>query len=170
MTYDDDVTEVNTAAVHPCDAAHELLPTSDLHWLLHRAAQRFREAMDAAVAPHGVGSMRAYLVLAALIREPGRTQLGLGAALGLDKTTLTAVLDRLERQELIARRPDPADRRVRIPEITESGRRAHAEVQPSVRAAECELLGMLDRPEQDVLRAILGKLVAGPGAPAGSCI
>ena len=183
MEYDGVVTEVNTAEisteidaavqpaeVHPCDAARELLPTSDLHWLLHRAAQRFREAMDAAVQEHGVGSMRAYLVLSALIRQPGRTQLSLGAALGLDKTTLTAVLDRLERQELIIRRPDPADRRVRIPEITEAGRTAQGEIEPAVRAVECELVGMLSGPEQVILRSMLERLAKGPGAPAGSCI
>lgn len=178
MEYDDVVTEVNTAQpqaeidtqVHPCDAARDLLPTSDLHWLLHRTAQRFRDAMDAAVQEHGVGSMRAYLVLSALIRVPGRTQLSLGAALGLDKTTLTAVLDRLERQELIIRRPDPADRRVRIPEITDAGRTAQHETEPAVRAVECELVGMLSGPEQLILRSMLERLAKGPGAPAGSCI
>jgi MarR family transcriptional regulator, organic hydroperoxide resistance regulator len=168
--YDGHVTEVKTAEAPACDAVRDLLPASDLHWLLHRAAQRFREAMDGAVRRHGVGSMRAYLVLVALIREPGRAQLTLGAALGLDKTTLTAVLDRLERQGLIIRRPDPADRRVRIPEITEAGRRVQAEIAPSVQAAEAELVGMLSGPERNMLRAALGRLAAGPTAPAGSCI
>src|SRR5438477_11064796 len=99
-----------------CAAARTLLRTSDLNWLLHRAARRLGEALDSVAQQHGVG-IRGQLVLTALIEEPGRTQLALGAALGLDKTTLTSTLDKLEQAELVVRRPDPQDRRVRIPEV-----------------------------------------------------
>jgi DNA-binding MarR family transcriptional regulator len=164
------VTQAETHATNPCSVARELMQTSDLNWLLHRAAQRFGEAMDAAAQQHG-SSMRAHLVLAALLHMPGRTQLSLGAALGLDKTTLTSVLDRLERHELIVRKPDPADRRVRIPEITEKGHALYAEVLPAVQAVECELLGTLSESEQETLRGILQRLTGSDaGPPAGSCI
>ena len=58
------------------------------------------------------------MIAATLIAEPGRTQLALGHALGLDKTTVTSLLDRLEADGLIVRSLDPHDRRARIPEIT----------------------------------------------------
>ncbi|KXF56487.1 hypothetical protein AXA44_34495 [Rhodococcus sp. SC4] len=154
-----------------CEAAPSLLLLpSDLNWLLHRTAQRFGESMDQAAQRQG-GSMRAHLVLSALIHEPGRSQLALGAALGLDKTTLMTLVDRLERQGLVVRKPDPADRRVRVPEITDTGRALHARVVPAMQAVECELLGILSPAEQDALRAILQRLAgADAGPPAGSCL
>jgi DNA-binding MarR family transcriptional regulator len=152
-----------------CAAARELLPTSDLNWLLHRTAQRFGDAMDRAAQRQG-SSMRAHLVLSALIQQPGRTQLSLGAALGLDKTTLTSLLDRMERHGLVVRRPDPTDRRVRIPEVTEAGRALHQRVTPALRAVEIELLGVLSESEREVLRGILQRLGgASVDPPAGSC-
>jgi hypothetical protein len=47
----------------------------------------------------GLSGVRDWIVLSALIAETGRTQLGLGHALGLDKTTLTALLDRVEQTD-----------------------------------------------------------------------
>lgn len=150
--------------------ARSLLQTSDLNWLLHRAAQRFGEAMERVAHEHGVG-VRGHLVLSALTDAPGRTQLALGTALGLDKTTLTTVLDKLERHGLVVRRPDPADRRVRIPEITAAGREAQARVTPALRKAEAELLSTLSPEEREMLRTILGKFADhGACPPAGSCI
>ena len=54
-------------------------------------------------------------MLSALDQAPSRTQVELGKALGLDRTTLMAQLDRLERMGLVVRRGDPRDRRTRIP-------------------------------------------------------
>lgn len=168
MAYDMCMQEVETSET--CAIARSLMQTSDLNWLLHRAAQRFGEAMDRAAQRHGVG-VRGHLVLSALADTPGRTQLALGAALGLDKTTLTTVLDKLERHGLVVRKPDPADRRARIPEITEAGRRMHAKVAPAIQAVEGELLHALSAEERETLRTILGKFAdPGPCPPAGSCI
>ena len=69
---------------------------TDLTWLLHRAAQRTRAALDQVAQVQGLTGVRDWIVLSALIAGPGRTQPALGHALGLDKTTLTSLLDRLE--------------------------------------------------------------------------
>jgi DNA-binding MarR family transcriptional regulator len=171
--YYEPVTDVGELhAGRACAAAQALLPTSDLNWLLHRAAQRFGEAMDAAAKRHGLG-IRAQLVLSALVNEPGRTQLALAADLGLDKTTMTTVLDKLERDGHVVRRPDPADRRVRIPEITAAGHRLQQQVLPEVRGVEAELLALLTPQQQEDLRASLTRLATAPvdsGPPPGSCL
>ncbi|HWE88170.1 MAG TPA: MarR family transcriptional regulator [Pseudonocardiaceae bacterium] len=156
-----------------CDANRRLLPTSDLNWLLHRAAQRFGDVLDAAASEHGV-SIREQLVLASLIQEPARAQLSLGVALGLDKTTLTTTLDRLESNGLVVRRPHPTDRRVRVPEVTARGRDVQRQVAEAVAKVEHELLQVLGEDEQQSLRTALHQLVhteiEGRSAHGGSCI
>jgi DNA-binding MarR family transcriptional regulator len=155
-----------------CETARAAFHAADLNWLLHRAAQRIGETLRAEVGRHGIG-LRAQLVLSALVTEAGRTQLALGAALGLDKTTLTTVLDRLEREGYVRRRPDERDRRVRIPEITDAGREIQQRVGVAVRGVEDELLATLSPDEQKALEAALCRLVeaAGPeDAVHGSCM
>jgi DNA-binding MarR family transcriptional regulator len=156
-----------------CDAHRRLLPMSDLNWLLHRAAQRFGDVLDATAAEHRV-SIREQLVLASLIQESARTQFSLGVALGLDKTTLTTTLDRLESEGLVVRRPHPTDRRVRIPEVTPLGREVQRQVAEAVAKVEHELLQVLDADQQEALRAALYRLVhteiEGGSTPGGSCI
>jgi DNA-binding MarR family transcriptional regulator len=147
---------------------------ADLTWLLHRAAQRMRAALDQVAKAEGLSGVRDWIVLSALIIEPGRTQLALGHALGLDKTTLTSQLDRLEAGGLIIRRLDPLDRRARIPEITAAGRRIQARVTRARDHAEAELLKAFSTQEQQLLRDLLTRLAAGqPGdclESSGSCI
>jgi len=147
---------------------------ADLTWLLHRAAQRMRTALDQVAKAQGLAGVRDWIVLSALIAEAGRTQLTLGHALGLDKTTLTALLDRLETEGLIIRSLDPRDRRARIPQITAAGQRIQAHVTSARDFAEAELLKAFSAHEQRLLRDLLTRLAAGePGdcSPAGgSCI
>src|SRR5687768_610219 len=93
----------------------------DFNWLLHRATQRVGAAFADEITKFGI-TLRGQLILQALANEElQRTQLKLGAMLGLDKTTLTSELDKLERLGLITRVPDPKDRRVRTPVITDEG-------------------------------------------------
>jgi DNA-binding MarR family transcriptional regulator len=130
----------------------------DLNWLLHRAAQRIGDAVHTEAVRHGL-SMRGLLILTGLISYPGRTQLALGSALGVDKTTLTAELDKLERDGLIVRRPDPQDRRVRIPEVTEQGAARRGLVAEQARRVENDVLSGLSAAEREALRELLGRIV-----------
>jgi MarR family transcriptional regulator, organic hydroperoxide resistance regulator len=147
---------------------------ADLTWLLHRAAQRMRAALDQVARAKGLAGVRDWIVLSALIAEPGRTQLALGHALGLDKTTLTSLLDRLETGGLIIRCLDPRDRRARIPEITAAGRRIQTQVTRARDRAEAELLNAFSAHEQCLLRDLLTRLAASSHGDcadaAGSCI
>ncbi|MEJ2859097.1 MULTISPECIES: MarR family winged helix-turn-helix transcriptional regulator [unclassified Saccharothrix] len=144
---------------------------ADLNFLLHRAAQKLGAAAQEASHPHGI-TPRAQLILSALANEPlRRTQLALGTALGLDKTTLTAELDRLERAGLITRDPDPTDRRVRHPAITTAGRKLQAEVATLHTTAENTFTANLTPEERHLLRTLLERLIASDPRPAtGSCL
>src|SRR6195952_992564 len=48
----------------------------------------------------------------------------LGALLGFNTSSMTALVDRLERGEIAERRPHPTDRRRRVVHLTDSGRLA----------------------------------------------
>ncbi|CAL9617661.1 hypothetical protein SUDANB95_05738 [Actinosynnema sp. ALI-1.44] len=144
---------------------------ADLNFLLHRAAQKLGAAAQEASSVHGI-TTRGQLVLTALTTgTPRRTQLALGTALGLDKTTLTAELDRLERAGLVIREADPTDRRVRFPAITEKGREVQSEVQALHTTAENTFTAALDPQERQTLRTLLERVIAADTRPnTGSCL
>lgn len=141
----------------------------DLTWLLHRAAQHMRIALDEAAQAHGLSGARDWLVLSALSTGPRQTQLALAHSLGLDKTTMTSLLDRMEARGLVTRYTDSHDRRARIPELTEEGRRLQAEVTSARDQVEAALLATFTPQEQHQLRDLLSRL-ANSDTATGSCI
>jgi DNA-binding MarR family transcriptional regulator len=102
-------------------------------------------------------------VLATLRRAGPPFQLNpseLAKAMMLSSGAMTNRLDRLEEQGLVARLPDPSDRRGTIVALTDEGRaRIDAAVESHVRNEE-RLLSALSAKEQDQLDAILKKLLA----------
>ena len=146
----------------------------DLTWLLHRAAQHMRAGLDEAARRHGLTGARDWIVLSALAEGPRQTQLALAQSLGLDKTTMTSLLDRMESRGLVTRCTDSHDRRARIPSLTEEGQRVQAEVASARDRVEVGLLGGFTADEQDQLRALLTRLAAGQASgcceAGGSCI
>jgi DNA-binding MarR family transcriptional regulator len=165
------VKNVKSACAKTC--AGRVTPEADLTWLLHRAAQRMRAAMEEQAEQHDL-HLRDYLVLTALGTLDQPTQLALGQALGVDKTTLTSLLDRLEQRGLVIRRPDPRDRRARLPEVTEAGRVLQTKVASALTRVEAGLLSGFTAAEQRSLRLMLCDLIsAGESMEpriAGSCV
>ena len=131
---------------------------ADLTLLLHAAADRMVVELDRAAVELGLNDVRDWLVLAALDDGTDRTQLELSRMICIDKTTLIAVLDRLEQQKLVVRTVDPADRRVRIPRITAAGRRAHAKFATARDAAETQALDGVDPEQRTLLLDLLARI------------
>lgn len=153
---------------NPCSAP--LDPARpDLTWLLHRAAQNMRIALDEAAQAHGLSGARDWIVLSALSSGSRQTQLALAHSLGLDKTTMTSLLDRMEARGLVTRCTDSHDRRARIPELTEDGRRVQAEVTRARDHVEAALLAKFSKQEQHLLRELLARLADSDNA-TGSCM
>jgi DNA-binding MarR family transcriptional regulator len=106
--------------------------------------------------------MWAYIVLSRLGAEPAQTQLALAKAIGYDKTRLIALLDELERDGLLTRRPDPADRRARLVQLTPSGERLLKAARADIREMEAVLLDNLAPADRATLLTVLPRLVRGP--------
>lgn len=143
-------------------------PESELTWLLHRAAQRMRAATGAAADQQGL-TMRQLIVLSALHLSPGMTQVQLGHAVGMDKTTLTSELDRLEQSDLVRRAVDPRDRRARVLDLTQAGERLRALVSADAARAERDALRAFDDADVARLRSMLFTLI-GEGQDPGTCV
>src|SRR5260370_26522110 len=84
--------------------------------IAHGAHNRTNARMSAA----GL-SLARFRVLSAL-QAAGRMRMNeLSAALGVVPRTVTTIVDALEKERLVARLPDPADRRATLLEITQDG-------------------------------------------------
>jgi DNA-binding MarR family transcriptional regulator len=81
----------------------------------------------------------------------------------LSSSGTTKRLDRLERAGLIARKPDPADRRMVMIELTPAGRKLIDTAYPEHMANEDHLLEPLTKSERAQLASLLRKLLAGLG-------
>ncbi|HEX2888217.1 MarR family transcriptional regulator [Vineibacter terrae] len=60
-------------------------------------------------------------ILVLVSRNPGLSQTALARAIGVDRSTLVPILDRLERHGLIKRHPSPTDRRSHALELGTAG-------------------------------------------------
>jgi DNA-binding MarR family transcriptional regulator len=126
----------------------------DLAAMLHPLLRDLVAAEQPILDAHDV-SMWGYVVLNALDQSPVRTQAALADAIGADKTRIIPTLDELQQKGYIERRPDPDDRRVRLLEITPSGREVKNAVQVDIQRGEERWLSELTAQERDVfLRAL----------------
>ncbi len=114
-------------------------------------------AEEPVLEAHGL-TMWGYVVLSALDRSSMRTQAALASAIGADKTRIIRTLDDLQDDGYIERRPDPADRRVRLLAITDAGRRVKDAVQDGIQHGEERWLGELDADERRTFLRVLERL------------
>jgi DNA-binding MarR family transcriptional regulator len=96
--------------------------------------------------------------LANLADGRGRTVSELGAAVGARPTTLTSVLDRLERRGHITRGTREGDRRAVLIALTPSGRLTAATIRQAVTGLERRALGSLPADAIAALRTALQAL------------
>lgn len=88
----------------------------------------------------------------------------LAAQLGCDKSNMVALVDKLEDSDLVERRIDPSDRRVKILVITPAGRRMRARVHRVL--SDGRIFAGLDDTELATLGGLMTKVSDG-GCPEG---
>lgn len=134
------------------------VPTTSAIHLLRRAFQHVTACWTATVST----SMTApqFAILDALITyDETFDQASLGERLGLDSSTGSYLIKRLERDGLLATVLDPRNRRRKLITITDKGLGLVGETMPDARLAEDALLARLTPSEQVQLKRLLRRLV-----------
>jgi DNA-binding MarR family transcriptional regulator len=104
---------------------------------------------------------RAAVLAAVVDAAPERVRMGdLSSTLRVTARNITTIVDALEREGLLVRKPDPTDRRAILLELTEKG---HAHVE-HIHALQRELservFAPLNRHERSALHALLTRLAS----------
>jgi DNA-binding MarR family transcriptional regulator len=84
---------------------------ADLFFLLHDVARLIRVAADKRARVDGMTRAQ-WALLIQLFRTPGLSQKEVADLLEVEPISVARLVDRLERNKLIERRPDPGDRRI----------------------------------------------------------
>ncbi|AEQ52092.1 MarR family winged helix-turn-helix transcriptional regulator [Pelagibacterium halotolerans] len=101
-----------------------------------------------------------FAALDALRDRPGTDQAGLAEAIGKDRATIGAVVDRLEQKNLLKRDVSTSDRRARVLSLTDRGETLLSEVLPLVERLQKEILPGLDDAEYEQFIALAAKAAA----------
>jgi DNA-binding MarR family transcriptional regulator len=145
------------------DAEHALRPPSCLAdrigFLLARS-HLDAHAIAEAVIGDGL-QPKHFGCMSVIVEEGPLSQQELGERMRVDRTTIVAVVDELERRGFLARRRNPADRRAYALEATPAGRRWRERTEVKLVEAEARILEPLDDDERERLIELLRKLVFG---------
>lgn len=101
-----------------------------------------------------------YLAMAAIAAESQIDQRRLGEAGGLDKASLSEVVRRLQQHGLVSRRPDEADGRRRLLELTRPGRLLFGSIRAELPGLEAEFLSPIPVSGHAEFLAALRKVTA----------
>lgn len=96
--------------------------------------------------------------------NPGLRQSRLAEAMGVDRSTIVAVIDDLEERGLVERLRSPEDRRSHALHLTRDGRAALRRMEALVRRHEAEIARGLSDDERRTLTALLERLWRAPAA------
>ena len=124
---------------------------------LARTAKAASRAFDDALAEAG-GSLPVWLVLISLKSQEPDNQRDLARAVGIKEATLTHHLNAMEAQGLVTRRRDPANRRVHLVELTETGEAAFVRLFDAAMAFDQRLRRGFRDDEITGLESLLGRL------------
>jgi DNA-binding MarR family transcriptional regulator len=137
-----------------------ILPT-----LLGYALRRTQSAVFADFAATFVRANEAltpgeFGLLVLVERNAGLSQMALARALGIDRSTLVPILDRLQARGLLLRNASPTDGRTHALALTQGGAKALARFAQLVRRHERCIAGGLSTAETRTLIALLEKVRA----------
>jgi DNA-binding MarR family transcriptional regulator len=145
----------------PSDEDLGPLLSGRLAYLFKRAHSELAALHEELLAPIGINAGELSVLLLLDAREP-ESQQQAAQRLGIDRTTMVALIDALEGKDLVARRPDPADRRRNVIELTDTGRKTLRRATHASDQAEQRLLTQLDDAERDQLRSLLRRVSTPP--------
>ena len=93
--------------------------------------------------------------------NPGLTQSALARAVGIERSTMVAVIDALESRGLVARRPSPSDRRSNSLVLSDAGKELVDRLKPIVQTHDSRVVGALSEAEKEQLIDLLSRITNG---------
>jgi len=134
---------------------------SDLEALIGYNLKRAYVIVDsdfrAALGPDGL-SPGAFTALSLCVAQPGLTASALAGQMGIERSGLVAIVDRLEARGWLARTPVPGDRRAQALAPTNAGQTAYNQALKAVRAHEDRVFAALTEEEKETLLALLNRV------------
>ena len=130
-----------------------------LGYLINRAARGFAGRLAEKLRAFDVG-IGQWAVLVHLWSNDAMTQAQLARRVAIEQPTMVRTIDRMERDGLVTRTPDPNDRRASRITLTERGWNLRDALVPLAAGVNRAVTKSLTDAEVDTLRRLLGKLVA----------
>jgi DNA-binding MarR family transcriptional regulator len=122
-----------------------------------RAQQLLLARLNEALEPHGLTFPRYEALMLLFYSRHGSLPLGkMGARLQVHQTSVTPLIDALQRAELVERIPHPTDRRTTLAAITEQGRTVAARATRDLNRIRFGTTP-LQRAELDAVTAVLAR-------------
>jgi DNA-binding MarR family transcriptional regulator len=148
-------------------------PDRHFGWLAADVARLMRTVFDRRVRQLGLTRSQ-WLALVRLHRRPGASQSELADMMEIEKAPAGRIIDRLEANGWVERRPDPQDRRINRVHLTDRGTRMHAAIWPIALSTVDDALVRLSATEREVLVDLLarvkGELVGLAGTDNGNTL
>jgi DNA-binding MarR family transcriptional regulator len=139
---------------------------SYLPYLLNRAGTRIALSFSERIRPLGA-TLQMWRVLAALRERDGRRMGDLSATTSIEVSTLTRLVDTMERKGLVVRSRAPEDARAVVLQATPAGRRLTQRILPIAERYEFAALAGFSAAEAETLKAALRRLYANMEALEG---
>ena len=127
---------------------------------MRKASRQITRFYDALLEPTGL-RITQFLTLAALNELGSAAVNALAERLDIERTAMGKMLGFLERDGLISIRPSPTDGRSRVVELTQKGRRRHAQASPLWREAQRQFEQLNGADNVAELRQGLRRMVVG---------
>jgi len=130
---------------------------SSLGYLLSKCHQKAFQVFRQKLLAYGLTPPQ-FALLAFLWKKDEQSQIQLGKAMEMDRTTISGIIDRLAKQGLVSRMPHPEDRRVFMINLTDAGKNLEASVSGLSVTANAQVAANLSEQEQAILVDLLKKM------------
>ena len=131
-----------------------------LPYLVNRVGQRFISDITPVLSEAGV-DIQSWRVLIALYQRGSQPVGALSDLTSINFSTLSRVLGRMEKKDLVRRHRGADDARSFTIDLTATGRSVTEAILPQATALEAKVTGDFSEAELAMLRQLLGKLYAG---------
>lgn len=108
--------------------------------------------------PYGLTTATFNVLIVLLGASRSLSPCEIGEQLSVTRGTVTGLLDSLERQRLVRRRPHPEDRRMLLIELTDEGRALLQRLLPEHYRGMADMLACLSDSEKETFTSVLGKI------------